>query len=361
MVASSVPLGLFVFASTNPSSWALLSAAVVWVAVYGATTASSRAQSVVLTSLAVLAGVMGAGARADAALFAVFGTLIGLWLGFRSIRAHLVPLGGAAVIVVASVALYFSAAQSSAATEGLSGYGALSMSQLLRNALELPSLWIGAFGYWPLGWFDTGMPTSVWTLAFAVFGFVLLSGVRGASIRRIVAYSGALFAMWFVPLFMLAQSGANVGEGVQPRYILPLMIIALGVAAVEENPRQVWRGWPLTISAVLLAGANAIALHVNLRRYTTGLDVNTIDPGARAEWWWAWAPSPLTVWIAGAGAFALLLAALLLVNRQRLTISGSVLPPSTTALHDDEPRREDESAGHAIPTPSPKNSEQSLA
>lgn len=315
VLAASVPLGLFVFASTNPSSWALLSAATVWVALYGALIASRRRQSIVLTSLAVLAALLGAGARADAALFAVFGALIALWLGLRRGRALVVPLIGGAVILALSAALYLSASQSSAATGGLPGYGRLSAGDLVRNALDIPSLWAGVFGYWPLGWFDTGVPAVVWVLGVAVFGFVLLTGLRGATPRRVIASLATLLAMWFVPFYMLWQSGAHVGQAVQPRYILPLMIIALGVSAASERAATLWRGWPLIIASAALALTNSVSLHINIQRYTTGLDVNSVDPGAHAEWWWGWAPSPMGVWLIGSVSFALLLAGLLVANR----------------------------------------------
>jgi hypothetical protein len=315
VLAASVPLGLFVFASTNPSSWALLSAATVWISLYGALIAPRRSQSIVLTSLAVLAALLGAGARADSALFAVFGAIIAVWLGLRRGRGLLVPLIGGSAVVALSAVLYLSASQSSAATGGLPGYGRLSVGDLVRNALDIPSLWVGVFGYWPLGWFDTGVPAVVWVVGIAVFGFVLLTGLQGASPRRVVASLATLLAMWFVPFYMLWQSGARVGEAVQPRYILPLMVIALGVSAASEKASSLWRGWPLIIASAGLALTNAVSLHVNIQRYTTGLDVNSVDPGAHAEWWWGWAPSPLGVWLMGSTSFALLLAGLLLAGR----------------------------------------------
>lgn len=316
VLAASVPLGLFVFASTNPSSWALLSAATVWVSLYGALIAPKRRNAVVLTSLAVFAALLGAGARADAALFAVFGAMIALWLGVRRGRGVLIPVIGAAAILVLSATLYLTASQSSAASAGLGGYGArLSAGELVRNALEIPSLWIGVFGYWPLGWFDTGVPAAVWVVGFGVFAFALLTGLHGATRRRIVACIAALAAMWFVPFYILWQSGAHVGEGVQPRYILPLMIIALGVSAANERAAALWRGWPLIIASAALALTNSVSLHINIQRYTTGLDVNSVDPGAHAEWWWGWAPSPMGVWLIGSVSFALLLAGLLVANR----------------------------------------------
>lgn len=314
VVASSVPLGLFVFASTNPSSWALMSAATVWVSLYGALITDSRKRAIILTALAVLAAVMGAGARADSALYAVFGAFIALWLGLRRRRTSIIPVIGGLLILVTSVALYFSATQSNAATTGLSHNGPLSTGGLLSNAFEVPNLWVGVFGYWPLGWFDTGLPAVVWVLGGTVFGYVLLAGLKDAPIRRVIAVAAAIAAMWFVPFYILAQSGLPVGQGVQPRYILPLMIIAVGAAAAHENPRMQWRGWPLILAAAALTVTNSVSLRSNIRRYTTGVDVQALDPGVGAEWWWGWAPSPMAVWLIGSATFALFLAALIVIN-----------------------------------------------
>ncbi|MET0782622.1 MAG: DUF2142 domain-containing protein, partial [Microbacterium sp.] len=57
-LATSVPLGLFVVASTNPSSWAIASAAMVWVCLYGATQSEGRRQ-IVLGALAVIGAIIG--------------------------------------------------------------------------------------------------------------------------------------------------------------------------------------------------------------------------------------------------------------------------------------------------------------
>lgn len=310
VLATSVPLGLFVLASMNPSSWALLSAATVWISVYAATQTSSH-RRLVLTGLAVIGGVMGAGARADAAVYAVFGVIVGLLLGVRSMRAQLVPLLASAVIVGVSVILYLNASQGNAVVTGLDNdTAALSGAQIVDNFLNIPLLWTGALGGWALGWIDTNMPGAVWVLSTAVFAGALFVGIRSCHVRRAVAVGLTLTAMWLVPFVLLVQSRATVGEIVQPRYLLPLMVIAVGVASLRVDATGIWRGGRMALGGTALTFAAAIALHTNIRRYTTGTDHFSFDPGGVTEWWWAGAPGPIVVWIGGtlafAGVFALL-------------------------------------------------------
>jgi hypothetical protein len=117
VIATSVPLGVFIYASTNPSSWAMLSAATVWICLYGATRATGRRRWV-LCALAILGAVVGAGARADAAIFAVYAVALALILGVRNLRQQRWPITTALVICVISAAFYMSARQGGAAFGG---------------------------------------------------------------------------------------------------------------------------------------------------------------------------------------------------------------------------------------------------
>ncbi|WP_194397787.1 DUF2142 domain-containing protein [Microbacterium atlanticum] len=313
VVATSVPLGLFVFASTNPSSWALLSAAVVWVSLYGALRTTGRRQ-IVLAGLAVLATLLGAGARADAGVFAVFGVLLAAVLGLRRGRPPVVPAIAAALIVVTAAAFYFTSGQGGVLASGLPNENPpLSGSQHLSNLLELPQLFTGAFGAVGLGWLDTQLPASVHVLAFGVFCAAVFIGIHRVRPRRAVALALAAAALWAVPLVLLAQSRSIVGTTVQSRYVLPLMIILVGVATLAPRIVQAWRGPRSFVAALALAFAMSLALHDNIRRYTVGQDSNALDPGAGAEWWWSAAPSPLVVWLGGSAAFAAALGLLWLV------------------------------------------------
>lgn len=312
VAVTSVPLGFFVLGSINPSSWAILSGATVWIALYGATQ-TSGARRLALAALAIFGALIGAGARADAAVYAVFGVVIALILGARLRRTQLVPLIAGAVIVVVSAAFYLSAWQGSAVVTGLAGGSdTLSARQVISNLFEVPSLWVGALGGWALGWIDTDLPSVVEVLTTAVFAGALFIGLHRVGARRAVAVTSALAAMWLVPFVLLYQSRTVVGDLVQPRYILPLMVIAAGVASLRLDAERAWSGMRSGIAGIALVIAFAVALRTNIQRYTTGTDSFSLDPGANAEWWWDAAPSPLAIWIIGTLAFAGLLAVLAL-------------------------------------------------
>ncbi|WP_127820113.1 DUF2142 domain-containing protein, partial [Microbacterium sp. CPCC 204701] len=224
------------------------------------------------------------------------------------------PLIVAGVIVALSVVFYLSAWQGASIVGGIeSERPPLSGSQHVSNLLSAPSLWMGALGGWGLGWLDTPMPALVSVLAGAVFWGAFFIGGGRASVRRGVAIGLGVAAMWLVPVVLLAQSRMLVGELVQPRYLLPLMIITLGVASVRLDVARAWSGFRSIAAVAALAMANTTALHTNIQRYTTGLDQFSADPGAGAEWWWAWAPTPLLVWLGGGLAFTAALTLLVLL------------------------------------------------
>jgi len=303
-LACSVPLGLFLFASTNPSSWAIAAAATVWVCLYGTTKTSGRRQWA-LGGLAVLATLMGAGARADAAVFAVFAVFIAALLGLRRRGPFLVPGISAGLVVLVSALFFLSAGQSGAISTGLpTDNPPLTLGQHVSNLLGIPVLWFGAFGSSGLGWLDTIPPAVVSTLAFGVFAAAIFVGIRRLGVRRGVALAAAFAALWVVPFFLLAQSHATVGSEVQSRYLLPLMLILVGVASASPRTAAEWRGPRSLVAGGALAVAAAVALHTNIRRYTVGVESNAIDPGVDAEWWWTGVPSPLAVWLIGSLAFA---------------------------------------------------------
>ncbi|REC99542.1 putative membrane protein DUF2142 [Microbacterium sp. AG157] len=330
-VGSAVPLGMFVAASTNPSAWAYISAATVWVCLYGAMLTDGRRRWA-LAGLAVLGGVMGAGARADSAAYALLSIVLAVILGARKGRSMWAAAAAAIVIAVAAVGFYLSARQGSAVVTGLSlDPVPLTIDQHISNFLNIPTLLAGALGGWGLGWLDTYMPSVVSTLSLMVAAGAIFVGARGMTPRRVIAFALSLIALYLVPFVLLAQSQAMVGAQVQPRYILPLLVIFLGVASVGVDIERSWTVSRITFAGVGLSVAMVVALHVGIRRYTTGVDDPALSLGARAEWWWNGIPSPTLVWAAGSAA--LIFAFVLLGVVQHRTLAAARLSTNETSNH----------------------------
>ena len=307
-VVAIVPLGMFLLASNNPSSWAIISGGSVWIALVGyfETTGKRR---VALGVLALLAAGLGAGARADSALYAVIGAGVAVALTANRTVAYwrltILPI----LIVVGSIALYFTSNQVAAASTGMGTDTTIATTDtgflLTSNLLDLPLLWAGVFGSWALGWFDTRMPGSVSVVSLAAFAVVVFAALAHTTWRKLLVLGLIAGALVAIPVYILVQSSTVVGSGVQPRYVLPLIVMFAGVALFHLRDREPQLG---RVQVYLVEGAiivaNAIALHVNMRRYLTGVDMGGWNLNNRREWWWDLAATPVVVWAVGALAFA---------------------------------------------------------
>ncbi|WP_323508369.1 DUF2142 domain-containing protein [Cryobacterium sp. 10I1] len=307
-----VPLGMFLIPSTNPSSWALISAGTLWIALLGFFESSGQ-RRLGLGLLATLATVIGAAARADAAIYAILAIGVVVMLSARRERRFIVSLALPIALVLIAGYFYLSSGQSSIVESGLvSGNVRGDWKQLLFvNILNVPTLWAGALGFWGIGWQDTVLPSVVWVSTIAVFSALVFTGMRTMGRRKGLATAGIFGAMWAIPTYVLVRSHAYVGEQFQPRYILPLMILLAGLALFNSNGRVLKLARFQTILVVVaLSLANSVALHFNIRRYVTGADAIGWNLNAGVEWWWAGALSPMAVWAIGSVTFAGVVAAL---------------------------------------------------
>jgi len=165
-------------------------------------------------------------------------------------------------------------------------------------------LWIGSFGIWQLGWVDTPMP---WIVIFGAVGAVLVvvfSGLAKVSRRKLISVGILALVLWLLPLYVLAQGRSLVGEAVQPRYLLPLVILFVGLALLPVGRWFVhFSRLQLIVIGAALIVAQSAALHENMRRYITGTDVGGLNLNRAIEWWWPIGVSPMVVWIVGSLAF----------------------------------------------------------
>lgn len=302
-----VPLGLYTIASVNPSSWSLLSNAVLFPALLGffATTGKNRWAFGAVSSLAL---IMSISSRGDSAAFSIIAVLAAGALAFRSTRKFWIAAILPVCMICISAFAFLSAGQTSLAVNGEMGGVAdqnpTSPAALaFLNVLALPSLWRGIFGDgWGLGWLDTPIPSFASTaLLFVAFG-VLFAALRCIDWRKALALTGVGSAAIVFPVFILVQSGSLVGANVQPRYLLPLLTLFLAVAlapsARSARPLSAELTAPLltrtqlVIVACALATGHAISLYFTLKRNVT---TGAFNLDAAIQWWWNAGPSPLTV------------------------------------------------------------------
>jgi hypothetical protein len=311
-LATAVPLALFFVASANPTSWAITSAGTLWLALYGAFETSGRRRWG-LVGLAVVATLLGAGARADAALFCILGVGLTLGLQLRRLRGDWPVTLAAGLNVALAAGLYLKSGHASVAFGGIPGYDAapLGASELLiSNLMQAPFLWLAALGNGPLsalGWFDTPIPIVTGIGAVLAFCVVLFHGWSAMWWNKAVAVLVGLAALVAYPVIVLQESGVQAGIGMQPRYVLPLMLLVLGVSLVRRRGRLLtFNRFQATTLTVTLATAQSAVLYANLIRYTEGGSAATPEWLASPDWWWGGMPlSPIAVWVIGSLAFAL--------------------------------------------------------
>ena len=332
-----VPMGMFIIPSSNPSSWAITAVAGGWIALVGYLETKGP-RSWVLGILYLGSIGLAMSARIDSVLYLGFASLVAVWLsGLRGRelfkKTWMGLIGLAAVIVQLSI----NPANLSRVIRGIGQRSevydeplpwtttgevidpnAFDWSLLWNNLWNIPGLWLGVFGGFPwgsLGWLDTSVPQIVLVGTILVLAGVTFLSIRAANKTKIVSILITLGALWGMPLYLLQLGGFQAGEELQPRYLMPLMMVFLGTIVVTQTGMPIItdraRLW-FVLGALTLA--NAIALHTNIRRYTTGIRVQGFNLDSPREWWWPFLPDmigPTFVWAIGALSFGALLWVLL--------------------------------------------------
>jgi hypothetical protein len=333
-----VPMGMFFIASANPTSWAIVGVGTAWIALLGFLDTRGP-RSWLLAGIYVFSVILASSARIDATLFVLATSLIAFWLSDVSIKERLKRawpffLG----IAIVTIRLLLRPGNLGTVSEGFgqrnlkkqqyqepltwsslkqeptfdaSAVPTFDWNLLWRNFWEVPGLWFGVFGGYPwgsLGWLDTTMPQIVPIVVLTCLMAVAMAALRGASPRQIVGVLGMLGVIWFIPLYLLQIGGFKVGEEFQSRYLIPMVVVMVGMLVIRSSsaPPVLTERFPLAAIAIGLGVANSIALHTNIRRYVTGLDIGGIDLNYAREWWWWFMPqffTPNWLWVGGSLAF----------------------------------------------------------
>lgn len=202
-------------------------------------------------------------------------------------------------------------------------YGARTLLAIPLGRLN----WLYTQAIGRIGWLDYGPPAFTLIAWTAVIGVILVLGLVLGSRRLAVAWVALLGIVLVVPTLLEASQINSYGILFQGRYVLPLGIglVMLAARGVDELPRDLLeRLVPLTagLLALLVAG-HVVALYFTARRFAVGVNgpVNIVThPG--------WDPGiPLIVPILG-GSLALVALAAMVGRACR----AAVLEPPSVGL-----------------------------
>ncbi len=287
VVVGYLPLGLSLIPSTNPSSWAITG--IMMLAVFGLTllhrTDWRSPVTWLVGALTVFSAVLAIGSRVDAMAYAVITAIVILiYSGWRQAR-----LVWPAVVILAFICL---GAITSYLTFGTPG-GAEPMGEqpqtaglFTTNLLYLPALVQGVVGGWSLGWNDTAMPPLVPIVGILVLGALTYRGLSDVRARRGLAILVSAAMVFAIPLTFLQREGLGVGEVVQPRYILPLVLLTVLMLTLGNTVED-----PLPISAsvatvlwISLSTSAVLAFWAYAHRYVIGADYPLVVVDLPIEW-----------------------------------------------------------------------------
>jgi hypothetical protein len=257
---------------------------------------------------------MAAGSRGDAAIFLGLSIVVVIILTFAKTRKYLLsallPFGFALVAAY----FYFSSEQSAVAVTGLPTAGTQpvatmsTLSLMMKDLVNVPDLWAGVLGGWGLGWLDTAMPALVIFGGVVSFVGVAFIGISRMSPRKAIALGVTAVVLWLLPTYILVKGSNVVGQNVQPRYLLPLMLLLAGLVLLKvRGKRFEFTRLHLILIVCLLSLAESLALYTNIRRYVTGVGVASLNLNTNTDWWWSMAPAPMVVWAIGSLAYTALL------------------------------------------------------
>lgn len=309
-----VPLGTFIIPSTNPSSWAVISAVAIVPAMLLFFESQRRSIIVLGAAVSFFLVVIGSGSRVDSAIFCIAGIFAAWLISPRGSRLN----WRRGVFAVALIGLAFAMYRFGGSADNLTNQVQpdwWSNPILLYNFLNLPSLWQGAFGTWGLGWLDVKMPAVVPALAWGAFVAAVVAGIRYTWTLKNVALGALLFGSFVIPFYVVMHDSVFVGEYVQPRYVYPLLIILMATAMVSASDSDhIFTRTQLIVLSAMAAVANSVALFMTLKRYVQGSENYSLGLNTDVGWWWIsgsspWfaVASPMTIWAVGSFAFAAVL------------------------------------------------------
>lgn len=322
-LATLIPLAIFLIPSLNPSGWAYLGLAFAWVFQINAMGGEYPEKWKVRGNwvLFLICTGLAMGSRWDAVLFSCLSIGVVSFLIQRNgieieRKKFLIPYS----VLIFGLAFLFNHHKPSV-IQGSGVFGnpnSISTAwaehdRNIHNIINLIELPAGVFGLnWGIGWLDTSLPKLVGLIGIGVYMYFVIQSLPFRHKLNYIVFASLIFTVATLLFYYLWASSIIVGEVIQPRYVLPMIPLLIGISLWSSKlpsplSMDVWARSILI--GLLISVSHAISLWTNIRRYTLGLEANQgfslSNPDSPIEWWWRWAPSPNFVFFVGVISFSI--------------------------------------------------------
>ncbi len=289
------PMYVYILCSTNPSSGALISLFFTPIFLHIFLMQKTHKDSVLSSILFSLSVLIGAGSRADAGVFILIVIIALITLHRKNIKSFssLLLIIGNVVLIVYFV---LTSGQSVSATKGMNGTSSFlpfNAELFISNLVRLPEYFAGFWGfYWGLGWkFEPPLNDSYLIFVSLVSTFVAYNFFKKlpSSTKKVLTFMILILAV--LPLFMLQNSGATVGNTVQPRYLLPLAVSIFVLIALTPNTASVFSR-PMNrkifsiLPAIVFFTSSVSTNFIMLQRNVNGISGPMFFSLNTDSWWW---------------------------------------------------------------------------
>jgi hypothetical protein len=316
-VLSFIPLGFFLIPSTNPSSWSLIFLPGLWIAMY---IVGNRKESQLLkgdVSAILFFWLCVNFARSDGALYSVISLVSILIIFFGrnlEIRRNFFIFNF--ILITFSIVIYAMNTTAKAVSDlqnGISGEISENFDSnlLWSNLHNITFFFTGSAGKTGLGWLDTIVPSFVWKSMTVVMATLLTMGILmlldQKNYRGLASTIFLVLAYLAIPILVLQANHLVVGEFVQPRYMLPLLVIVMLAAFIEIRLSRNVVFLVLLFSTPVLWMNFTLSLGANIQRYS-GMPQDPLNLSSYLESYWSmFNVAPLNIFLLGIVSFGLFL------------------------------------------------------
>jgi hypothetical protein len=291
----NIPLGFFLISSVNPSSWLYIFSFLFLPLTYRIF--AEKNQAYLFTTKLLILGLtflLSLNARPDTLLFAsIFGITLLPVIFISEVKKLRTRIAIYLSTLFISVYLMLSIWSRS----NLVNFRESKISSW-EIVTSLPSIITGVFGGWGLGSLETTMPPVTYVGSFVIVLALLFYGLRFVNLTEAVSIFLIGLFVFIVPFFVLLRSNLRVGEWLQPRYILPIFYVLIGLSLIIIFRSFHEKSLLIIVNLIFFLSSITFifALHTFYRRYVAGLDNFNLFFEKTNSWWWEFSifPNPFT-------------------------------------------------------------------